>query len=212
MKEMEKLSPLIFDALFHTALHARPLPLSLLSLLMLRIRSDGRLFTAPQRAALLRVLLNSYQATEIPMTPALDTQQHHPAYLCGRLFAVLEDLQRAALGKKINATIADRFMGTASSAPASVFGRLLRGAQPHLQFLRKNNEAAHYAIQKRIEDILQDLPSFPSVLDLKSQGLFALGYYHQRHATRAEIRTRKELQGLAALLEEQENPQTDSEV
>ncbi len=200
-KEMEKLSPLILDALFHAAMTGRPLPLTLLAQLLLRIRKDGRLSQCPQRAALLRVILNTHQATETPMNASLDPQQQRPAYLCGRLFAVLEDLQRAALGK-INASIADRFMGTASSAPASVFGRLLRGAQPHLQFLRKNNEPAYHAIQQRIEEILQHLPSFPMLLDLKDQGVFALGYYHQRHATRAEIRARKDLKALQSLLDE----------
>ncbi|MCK6513213.1 type I-C CRISPR-associated protein Cas8c/Csd1 [Myxococcota bacterium] len=199
-KEMEKLSPLILDALFHAALTGRPLPLSLLVQLLQRIRNDGALFQTPQRAALLRMILNAHHATEVPMNAALDPQQHQPAYLCGRLFAVLEDLQRAALGKT-NSTIADRFMGTASSAPASVFGRLLRGAQPHLQSLRKTNEPAYFALQDRIADILQHLPSFPMLLDLKEQGTFSLGYYHQRHQTRAEIRERKELKALANLID-----------
>lgn len=209
-KEMEKLSPAILDALFHAAMKGTPLPLSLLAHLMTRLRNDGRLVHSPQRAALLRAILNANQATESPMSEKLDLQQHHPAYLCGRLFAVLEDLQRAALGK-VNATIADRFMGTASSAPASVFGRLLRGAQPHLQSLRKKNEPAYIAIQQRIEEILQYLQAFPHVLPLKEQGVFALGYYHQRHATRAEIRARKELKELASLLDDDRNVDASEE-
>lgn len=67
----------------------------------------------------------------------LDPANRDQAYLCGRLLAVLEATQRAALGD-VNATIVDRYFGTASSAPASVFGRLLRGAQPHLGKLRRD--------------------------------------------------------------------------
>ena len=48
-----------------------------------------------------------------------------PAYRLGRLFAVLESVQRAALGN-LNATIRDRYYGAASATPAAVFPMLLR--------------------------------------------------------------------------------------
>lgn len=113
-----------------------------------------------------------------------------PAYHCGRLLAVLESIQRGALGD-INATIVDRFYGTASTAPASVFGRLVRGAQPHLSKLRRDRPGAGHALQERLEEVLAALPAFPHTLDLKQQGIFALGYYHQRAHDRAEARARK---------------------
>ena len=40
----------------------------------------------------------------------------------------------------------------------------------------------HDQIQHQLEEILAPLHRFPSVLGLTSQGLFALGYYHQRVA------------------------------
>ena len=72
----------------------------------------------------------------------LDSSNDDPAYLCGRLFALLEAVQRAAI-PGTNTTITDRFFGTASSAPASVFGRLLRGAQAHLNKLRKEKRGTY---------------------------------------------------------------------
>ena len=54
----------------------------------------------------------------------------------------------------INATIVDRFYGAASTAPQSVFSRLLKGAQAHLSKLARDNRAAHGALQNRLEDIL----------------------------------------------------------
>ena len=82
----------------------------------------------------------------------LDPSNSSPAYQCGRLLAVLEDIQRAAIpGAK--ATIVDRFFGTASSAPASVFGRLMRGAQPHLSKLERDNPNAYRALQRRMEEV-----------------------------------------------------------
>lgn len=120
----------------------------------------------------------------------LDLDYPDPAYLCGRLLAVLEEAQRAAI-PDINTTVADRFYGTASSAPASVFGRLLNGVKPHLAKLQRDNRGAYYGIQARLEDILSLLPareSFPRTLNLQQQGLFSLGYYHQRAHDRAQAR------------------------
>ena len=84
----------------------------------------------------------------------------------------------------------DRYFGTASSAPASVFGRLIRGAQPHLGKLQRDRRGAYVALQRRLEDVLAGLPAsgFPRVLTLEDQGVFALGYYHQRAFDRAQAR------------------------
>jgi len=115
----------------------------------------------------------------------LDTGHTNPAYLCGRLFAILEEAQLAALpGAK--ATIVDRFYGTASSAPASVFCRLLRGVQPHLAKLQRDQPGVYLALQTRLEDVQAGLSGFPRILTLEEQGLFALGYYHQRAYDRAQ--------------------------
>jgi CRISPR-associated protein Csd1 len=117
-----------------------------------------------------------------------------PAYRCGRLLAVLEEAQRLAI-PGVSATIIDRYFGTASSTPASVFPRLVRGAQPHLAKLERDRRGAAIALQRRIEEILGGLSltkigglysGFPSTLSLQEQGLFSLGYYHQRAYDRAQ--------------------------
>ena len=48
---------------------------------------------------------------------------------------------------KTNTTITSRFYGTASSAPASVFGRPPRGAQAHLGKLRVQKAGSYEALQ-----------------------------------------------------------------
>lgn len=116
----------------------------------------------------------------------LDRDNPSPAYKCGRLLAVLEEVQRTALpGAK--AGIVDRFFGTASSAPASVFGRLLRGAQPHLAKLERDMPGAYHRLQQSLEEVMQGLSGFPRTLSLEEQGLFSLGYYHQRAWDRARM-------------------------
>jgi CRISPR-associated protein Csd1 len=117
----------------------------------------------------------------------LNTDHPSTAYHCGRLLAVLEEAQRAAL-PGVKATIVDRFYGTASSAPASVFSRLLRGVQPHLSKLERDRPGAFYALQGRLEEIQGRIAEFPRVLTLEDQGRFALGYYHQRAYDRAQAR------------------------
>ena len=111
----------------------------------------------------------------------LDKENQDPAYRCGRMLAVLERIQQLAI-PGAGSTITDRFYGTFSSAPASVVGVLLRKSQTHLAKLRKEKPAqrASKANSKKSK-----LPCNPSLrtLTLEQQGLFGLGYYHQRAKT-----------------------------
>ena len=114
----------------------------------------------------------------------LETENRDPAYLCGRLLAVLETVQQAAI-PGVNATITDRFFGTASSAPASVFGHLIRGAMAHLGKLRKEKPGTYRALSQRLAEVQEHLTTFPKTLTLEKQALFGLGYFHQQAAARA---------------------------
>jgi CRISPR-associated protein Csd1 len=111
----------------------------------------------------------------------LDETNAQPAYVLGRLFAMLESLQYAAQGRT-NVTIADRYYGAASSTPNTVFPLLERLSRHHLHKLRGERAGQAVNIEKRIGAILDLLPAqpFPAVLGMEEQGLFALGYYHQR--------------------------------
>jgi CRISPR-associated protein Csd1 len=141
-------------------------------------------FTLYARMMLIRLVFNSYPDKEENYMSQLDMENHDPAYLCGRLLAVLENIQYLAVpGAK--ATLIDRYYGSASSAPASVFGTLMRGTQAHLAKLRKEKEGAYFALQKRLEDICSGLPAYPATLNMKDQAIFALGYYHQRAEDRS---------------------------
>jgi CRISPR-associated protein Csd1 len=113
----------------------------------------------------------------------LDVQLEDPAYLLGRLFAVLEGAQRAALGGQVNATIRDRYFGAASATPALVYGMLLHNAQNHLARLRKDKPGLAVNLERDIREIVDKLPpQLPKSLSLKGQGTFAVGYYHQAEA------------------------------
>ena len=171
----------VVDALVGLALGGTPPPEEVLFAAVRRCRAEQGV--TRERAALIKLVL----AARPELTGGrevgerLDLANDDPAYLCGRLLAVLDAIQRRALNNP-NATIVDKFYGTASSAPASVFGTLLHGARPHLAKLRKepSTQAAGAALEGRLEDVLAGLRAFPPTLTLPQQGLFALGFYHQR--------------------------------
>jgi CRISPR-associated protein Csd1 len=126
------------------------------------------------KAAVLKAVLRRNHGKEVPMS--LDPNRKDVAYLLGRLFAVLEKAQQDALGK-VSATIKDRFFTSACATPASVFPRLLKLAQHHIE-----KSQYGYTSDRRIAEIMENLESFPNRLNLEDQGLFAIAYYQQRNA------------------------------
>ena len=109
---------------------------------------------------------------------SLNEQSANPAYLLGRLFAVLEKAQQEAIGD-VNASIKDRYFSSACASPASVFPVLLRLSQHYI-----SKAEYGYVNDRRIQDILNLLDveqnPIPARLTLDQQGVFVLGYYHQR--------------------------------
>jgi CRISPR-associated protein Csd1 len=93
------------------------------------------------------------------------------------LFAALEKVQEDAL-PELNDTIRDRYFGAASATPRSVFPRLIRLKQHHVGKL--DNPGHRIVHEKRIQEIVNKFEDFPAHLNLHDQGLFAIGYYHQR--------------------------------
>ena len=144
------------------------------------------------RAAILKACINREHRRRHATVPdfqfireELDVTQTDPAYRLGRLFAVLERIQiEAARPATLNATIRDRYYGAASSTPASVFPTLLRLKNAHLKKLQPGQETRFEKLVGEICGSLEQpvLADFPRQLDLHAQGLFALGYYHQRQS------------------------------
>lgn len=113
------------------------------------------------------------------MEPYLNEEHPHPAYHCGRLMAVLADIQRGALGE-VGAGVIQRYYPAASATPALVLGPLVRNAQFHLAKieagLRQWHDSRLAGVLARIRD------QVPKTLTLEEQSLFALGYYQQKAA------------------------------
>lgn len=165
-------------------------PRSLLANTLMRIRTDGNL--SGLRAAICKGILAreqrlgiNIQNEEVPVS--LDKESLSPGYRLGRLFAVLEAVQRSALGGQVNATIRDRYYGAASATPASVFPVLLRNTQNHLSKLRKDKPKLAGFFEREIREIVDGLSEhFPRSLRIEAQGQFAIGYYHQSRFSKTD--------------------------
>lgn len=124
------------------------------------------------RAGLIKAVLNRMTEKE-EITMALDRENQNQAYLCGRLFAVLEQLQEAASGGTLNSTIKDRFFASAASKPVLAFPKLLKLSQNHLEKFRGKNERNYVFYNKLISEIIDMLQGeFPDTLLLADQGKF----------------------------------------
>jgi len=183
----ENIPPLLAGALMRSVLTGTAYPQGLLSALIGRIRADQALNY--MRVAMIKACLNRkcrilLNQKEVSMS--LDRESTNIAYRLGRLFAVLEKAQKDAI-PGANTTIKDRFYGSASATPSIVFPQLLRLAQHHLQKAEYGGRT-----DKMIEEIMQGIEKFPTHLSLDDQGMFAVGYYHQRQAFYTKSEPKKE--------------------
>lgn len=151
------------------------------------------------RMALLRMILNRNMKKGEPMIEPKVYETPDPAYNCGRLLAIFDDLQMQAHSYKLEgAGVVERYYGSASSAPNSAFGILWRLHQHHLKKISRNGDTgkrAAEAIKRRIGDIASLFPQlapnlppqFPRTFSLQEQGRFALGFYQQMAVRKAAI-------------------------
>ncbi len=170
---------LLGGQLMRSVLTGQPLPSTLLSAVIARIRADGQV--NGRRAAICKAVINrTTKEEEIPVS--LDPDNSDPAYRLGRLFAVLERAQTKAL-PGLNATIKDRYFAAASATPARVFPLLVKQATHHIASLRKDESNRRFGnwLEREIGAIWLGLDAdMPRSLPLEDQGRFIAGYYHQR--------------------------------
>ena len=153
--------------------HSYKIPLELLQSLLTRLWKGD--YFSTERAALIKLIIN--RNTNKNMKSSLEKTNTSVAYLCGRLFAVIESMQRKAIGN-VNSGIKDRFFTAAASQPAHIFGTLLTKYVPVYQ-----HKIGGY-LAKELNDIagtISEKGKFPQRFSTIEQGEFALGYYFQRN-------------------------------
>jgi CRISPR-associated protein Csd1 len=187
LRKTENISPVLSGSIIRSIMTGAAYPQSLMTAIVGRIRADQEINYL--RAAMIKAcLVRKYSIKQISkeVTMALDKESTNVAYRLGRLFAVLEKAQKDAV-PGANTTIKDRFYGSASATPRTVFPQLLRLTQHHIQKAEYGRNT-----DKMIEEIIQGIQEFPAHLRLDDQGLFAIGYYHQKKAFYTKTATKKE--------------------
>lgn len=173
----ENISPVLAGGMAKAMLTGTQYPQSLLPAVLGRIRAEH--VVTYFRAALIKAFLTRNIKLEVPVS--LDPVRTDRPYLLGRLFAVLEKAQEEAV-PGASATIKDRYLASASANPGQVFHMLLKNAANHTAKLRKDPEkkgmAFHYDVM--MQDIINAFSDFPTTMSSEEQGLFMIGYYHQR--------------------------------
>lgn len=180
--EMKNVPPLLAGDMMRAVLSGAAYPQTLLAATLTRLRAGDYAASGWHAAVIRGVLMRDPIFVSASGEPPMSLQRDYaePGYQLGRLFAVYELAQRAALGR-VNASIRDKYFGAASATPASVFPLIVRGGQNHLAKVRKEKPGWATLIERELEEIHSHLdPALPRSLSLQKQGAFAIGYYHQR--------------------------------
>ncbi len=180
--KLDNVPPRLAGDWMRAILEGQPYPATLLNAAVMRCKAEQEV--TYMRAAVLKAWLNRDHrrrhtdtgSTDQHFKEKLDVDQTDTPYRLGRLFAVLEQIQRQAM-PGINATIRDRYYSAASTTPVAVFTTLLRLKNAHL---KKLSEGQTVWFERLVGEVLAPLQDFPRQLTLPQQGRFALGYYHQR--------------------------------
>ncbi|MFI8974251.1 type I-C CRISPR-associated protein Cas8c/Csd1 [Nocardia asteroides] len=209
------------DALRHlleAAVLNRSLPAGLRSHLMQRIGSDRRIDDV--RAGVVRLGLTrspQLRSTNMTVPKGLDTTVDNPAYLAGRLFAVMESIQYkahnppsrqntsdvaagAAAGaddasqarrSSVNATFGDRYFRSAMMSPKPALLQGVRLSSAWVAKIRRRDGDQRANNCKADLDELYAALQFPHGCPVRSnlyeQEWFVLGYFHQRNARKTKI-------------------------
>jgi CRISPR-associated protein Csd1 len=179
-------SPLLAAKILNAILSGGIYPSSLFSTIIERIHADQDVNST--RASIIKAyLIRKHKNKKEDLTVSLNEELKEPAYLLGRLFSVLEQAQWKALGT-INSGIKERFFASAASSPKRIFPQLLKNTQNHLA--KMDNWVW---LDKKIGEIMSNIECFPVQLNLDKQGMFMLGYYHQRQALFTKKEENKEI-------------------
>jgi len=171
-------SPLLGGLLMRSILTGGAYPMPLYTAILSRVKVEGSINYVRAgliKASLLRLSRSGLKnLKEDVITVSLNEESSNVPYRLGRLFAVLEKAQTDT-NREMKSTINSKYFSSASSTPAVVFPVLLKLAQHHIA---KSDWG--FKSSQSIEEILAGVDEFPAYLNLEDQGMFMLGYYHQR--------------------------------
>lgn len=174
----DTVNPALLSKLFGSIINGTNYPEFLLSTVVRRLKTDADKPVSSTSAGIIKACINrafrlSNQKEEL--TLGLNKENRNPAYLCGRLFAVLEKLQQESAGVQLNRTIKDTYFASAAAQPAYIFPQLIKLSANHLG---KVNRAVYFhKLQGEIINMLDG--GFPETLSIVEQGKYMVGYFQQ---------------------------------
>ena len=177
--------PPLMTSIIMAALNGSKYPVGLLESVIRRVKTDNDeennnyIKLNDTRAGIIKACLNRKYGRE-EITVALNEENRDPAYLCGRLFAVLEKIQQESVEGTLNRTITDAYFSSAAGRPSTILPKLMQLSKNHL---RKLSEGRAVYFEKLTGEIIGDMENgFPQTLDLDGQGKFIVGFYQQKQA------------------------------
>lgn len=186
----------LVEEMLNAILTGSPYPSTLFTQVEIRIRAEKEINRG--KAAIIKAYLrrnvveqqrkNAHVYEEVLGVELNISKTTYLPYRLGRLFAVLEALQLEAFrdndnrDSKPNTTIKDQFFSSACATPVVAFPIIVGRAQNHLRKLKaKNKEGLARYYSGMMDEIIGNFgESYPAHLSLEDQGIFQIGYYHQR--------------------------------
>ncbi len=164
------------DTLLHAALTGQPVPRKVSLHVLHRIWRDHQI-DGPRLA-----LLQLARRGQSVLTP--DAPDQPPAYVAGRLLALLDSIQYRSSEGKVNRTFAARVLGAARTRPGLVLRDGVQMAETAwLPKINRSNARAAAALQAELaalQALITD-DALTKPLDSAGQHLLVLGLGHQRH-------------------------------
>lgn len=186
----------LVEEMLNAILTGSPYPSTLFTQVEIRIRAEKEINRG--KAAIIKAYLrrnvveqqrkNAHVYEEVLGVELNISKTTYLPYRLGRLFAVLEALQLEAFrdgnnkDSKPNTTIKDQFFSSACATPVVAFPMIVDRAQKYLRKLKaKNKEGLARYYSSMMDEIIGNFgESYPAHLSLEDQGIFQIGYYHQR--------------------------------
>lgn len=172
-------------ALWRAAVRGSPIPAHIAANALARFRIDliQDRPTSHAQAGLLKAFCIRQTRWGISLMPDITTKLNEttndPAYVAGRILAMLGQIQAKAL-PGVNVGVVERYYAAASTSPALILGRLIRTAlTAHLPKIKP--AGLQFWFDDQLAKLIAVLNESPKkTLTMEEQTLFALGYYQQR--------------------------------
>lgn len=155
-------------------------PETLFSNIMLRIRAEKGNVNYVRACVIKAYLMKNREWKKGEQFMELNEQCMDIPYVLGRMFAVVENMQRSAI-PGLNVTLKDRYYNSACATPGMIFPILLKMKNNYERKLKRDKPGLGISREAILEDLMGRIPAFPAQLSLQEQGLFHLGYYQQKN-------------------------------